>query len=128
MLLIRVVSDIEERQNDDREARRLLSVRLGGGGRGRRACRADLDRVDPHRLRDVLEVLLAEIGEMRVDPAANVIVGRAGKTNPARLCDALEPRGDIDAVAKNVVALDEHVAEVDADAIGMRFSSGVSAL
>ena len=38
-------------------------------------------------------------------------------SNPARLANALQPRRDIDAVAQNVVALDQHVAEIDADAI-----------
>ena len=30
---------------------------------------------------------------------------------------AFQPRRDVDAVAQNVVALDQHIAEVDADAI-----------
>ena len=34
------------------------------------------------------------------------------------LADAFEPRWDIDAAADNVIPLDQHVAEVDADAIG----------
>ena len=31
--------------------------------------------------------------------------------------DALQSRGDVDAVAENVVALDQYIAEIDADAI-----------
>ena len=54
MLLLRVAADIGEGQNDDREARRALSVRFGSGGRGRGA---DLDREGSHRPRDVLERL-----------------------------------------------------------------------
>ena len=34
----------------------------------------------------------------------------------ARLCEFLQPRRDVDAVAKNVVAVDDHIAEIDADA------------
>ena len=33
----------------------------------------------------------------------------------AGLCDAFKPRGDIDAIAENIVVIDNHVAEVDAD-------------
>ena len=62
-------------------------------------------------------VLLAEIDEMRLDPAPHMFVSAAGNENAAGLADAFEPRRDIDAVAENVVALDEHVAEIDADAI-----------
>src|SRR5271166_1773892 len=47
-----------------------------------------------------------------------MILGRAGDANAARLANALQPRGDIDAVAQNVLAVDQHVAETDADAVG----------
>ena len=83
----------------------------------RRAVRPGFERIDPHRPGNVLEVLLAEIDEIGLNFPEDVIVGRPRKTNTAGLCDPLEPRGDIDAVAENVVAFDEHVAEVDADAI-----------
>ena len=42
----------------------------------RRAVKAGVDGIDPHRTRDVLERLLAEIDEGRVDPATHVFVGR----------------------------------------------------
>ena len=86
--------------------------------RGRRDdLRIGPDRIDPHRPRDVLEVLLAEIDEGRIDPSAHVIVGGAGDHNAAGIANAFKPRRDIDAVAQNVVALDQDVAEVHADAI-----------
>jgi len=34
---------------------------------------------------------------------------------PPRLGDSFEPRGDVDAVAENVGALDQHIAEMNAD-------------
>ena len=46
-----------------------------------------------------------------------MVVGRARDQHAARLANALQPRRDIDAVAENVVALDQHVAEIDADAV-----------
>ena len=106
MLLLRVAADIGERQDDHREVRRPSPVRLGDGGRGRCAFRAGFDRVDSNWPRDVLEVPLAEIDKLRVDPAAHVIVGRARDQHSARLANRLQPRCDIDAVPQNVVALD----------------------
>ena len=46
-----------------------------------------------------------------------MLVGRARNQHAARLANPLQPRRDIDALAENVVALDQHVAEVDADAV-----------
>ena len=58
-----------------------------------------------------------------------------GDENPAGVGQGFEPRGDIDAVAIEVVALDDHVAEIDADAefdAAVRrdagFRSGIAAL
>ena len=59
----------------------------------------------------------AEIGDLHLEPAAHLPIGVLGKTNCARLRNALEPRGDIDAVAHQVaVALLDDVADVNADA------------
>jgi hypothetical protein len=66
--------------------------------------------MDPHWPGDVLERHLAEIDKMRVDPAAHVIEGGAGDKNAAGLADAFEARRDIDSIAEDVVALDQHVA------------------
>ena len=59
----------------------------------------------------------AEIADRHLEPSLDLPVGLLGETDRAGLGDALEPRGDIDAVAHQVaVALLDHVAEVDADA------------
>ena len=89
MLLLHAASDIGERQDDHREARRALSVRRGGGGRGCDARRANFDRVRSHRPRDVLQRLLAEIDELGLDLAAHMLVGRARDQHAARLADRL---------------------------------------
>ena len=46
-----------------------------------------------------------------------MVVGRARDQHAARLAKALQPRCDIDPVAENVVAVDQDVAEIDADAV-----------
>ncbi len=59
----------------------------------------------------------AEIGDRHIEPAAHLAVGVLGKTNRARRADALQPRGDVDAVAHQVaVALLDDVAQMNADA------------
>ena len=79
--------------------------------------RADLQRVGPHRLGDVLERHRAEIADLEIEPPLDLPIGVVGEANPSGLGDALQPRGDIDAVAHQIaVALLDHVAEMDADA------------
>ena len=58
----------------------------------------------------------AEVGDIEIEPPLDLPIGLLGKTDRPRLGDALQPRGDIDAVAHQVaVALLDHVAEMDAD-------------
>ena len=45
-----------------------------------------------------------------------MIADRGGDRDAAGLGDGLEPRRDVDAVTEDVVALDDDVAEIDADA------------
>ena len=72
--------------------------------------------VDPHRPGDVLDLLLAQILEDEGQPVAHVVVDRIGDEHPAGIGQGFDPRGDVDAVAIEVVALDDHIAEIDADA------------
>ena len=68
-------------------------------------------------LGDVLERLFAEIGHREVEPPLHLPVGVVGDANPARLGDALQACGDIDAIAHQIaVALLDDVADMDADA------------
>jgi hypothetical protein len=80
-----------------------------------------------HRPGDVLERLLAHVLEAEVELAGDLVVDRRRDEDAAGLGDALQPRGDVDAVAQQVVALDDDFAQVDADAevhplrLGQRF-------
>ena len=115
IFLLRVAAHIGERQHRDRRLvgqrqRRCERGRLLGGG-------ADVaNPVDPHRPGDVLDLLLAQILEDKGQPVAHVVVDRIGDEHPAGIGQGFDPRGDVDAVAIEVVALDDHVAEIDADA------------
>jgi len=69
-----------------------------------------------HRPGDVLDLLLAQILKDKGQPVAHLIVDRIGDEHSAGIGERLDPRSDVDAVAIEVVALDDHVAEIDADA------------
>ena len=89
MLLLRVASDVGERQDDDREARRRGCF----GRRGRRGLRlgglADVKRIDADRLGDVLEFGRAEIGDREIEPPLDLTIGVLGETDRAGRGDAL---------------------------------------
>ncbi len=87
------------------------------GGLGRRLAGGD-DAVGAHRPGDVLHALLAEEGVVELEARADGVVDRAGDADAARLGQALQARGDVDAVAVDVAAVLDDVAEVDADAEG----------
>jgi hypothetical protein len=60
--------------------------------------------------------LLAQILKDKGQPVAHLIVNRIGDEHPAGIGQGFDPCRDVDAVAIEVVALDDHVAEIDADA------------
>ena len=84
--------------------------------RRRRGGSAKPDGIAPHRALDVLDLLLADEIERQAELSLHVIVGGAGDQHAAGLAELLEPRGDVDGVAEHVVAVDDDVAEIDADA------------
>src|SRR5439155_10630791 len=68
-----------------------------------------------HRTGDVLNLLLAEIIEGDRQFVADLVADGAGDAQPARFAQALQPRGDIDAVPENVAGLADNVADIDTD-------------
>jgi hypothetical protein len=62
------------------------------------------------------EAYLTGVDERDADLAADLRVHDVGSEDTARRCLTLEPGGDVDALAEDVVAVDDDVAEVDADA------------
>ena len=75
-----------------------------------------MQRIDPDRSFDVLELRRAQIGDFHVEPASDLTIGVLGETDRARRCHPLEPGGDIDPVAHQIaVSLLHDIAEMDAD-------------
>ena len=69
-----------------------------------------------HGSDDVLDFLFAQVLELHLQLAANLAVDIARDADAAGLGERLEPRRQIDAVAIEIAALDDHIAEIDADA------------
>jgi hypothetical protein len=113
IFLLRVAAHIGEGQHRDRRlvGERECWCRWTFGGVAGVA-----HPVDAHQPGDVLDLLLAQVFEDKGQPVANLVVNRIGDEHPAGIGQGFDPRGDVDAVAIEVVALDDHIAEIDADA------------
>src|SRR5262245_10719976 len=64
---------------------------------------------------DVLQALRAHLDKEDVDFAAHLMERIVRHADAARLSQPLQASSDIDAIAKDVIALDDDVTEVDAD-------------
>jgi hypothetical protein len=77
----------------------------------------------------VLELLLAEIADLGVEPRSDLPIGVVRQADRPGQRDPFEARGDIDTVAHKVaVALLDTVAEMDADTKLDALSGATSAL
>src|SRR5258705_1809544 len=90
---------------------------------GRRFCQhcrrrawAAADAPSAHWFSDILQVLRTHILEGYIELAADLPVSVVGDADAARLSNSLQPRCDVDAVAKDIIFIDDYVADVDADA------------
>jgi hypothetical protein len=77
--------------------------------------------VDPDRLGDVLERLLAQVLKCGLDLSPGLPVRVARQADAAGFGQALQAGRDVDAIAMNVLALNDHVAHINADAELERF-------
>src|SRR5262245_12806134 len=68
--------------------------------------------IGPDRARNVFEVLLAQISEVRSDLAPDMVVNRRRDADAAGSCDALKARCNIHSLPKDITGLDDYVADV----------------
>jgi len=66
-------------------------------------------------LGDVFQCLLAEIFDRKIELPASLGDDRAGHADAAGFGQPFQPRGDVDAIAKQIIAVEDHVAEIDPD-------------
>ena len=69
-----------------------------------------------HRISYVFDFLLTQIVEHHLKLVAYTYVHNARDANAARFRKSLQPRRDIHSVTVDVVAFDDHIAKIDADA------------
>src|SRR6516162_5727824 len=84
--------------------------------RRRRDMPGDRDAVDMHRPGDVLDPLLACVFEGNLEPIANLVAHHPADTDFSWLGESFEAGGDVDAVAVDIALIEDHVAQIDADA------------
>ena len=118
--LLGIVAEIGERQYRDRPVfvKTRRAHRSGGTEMIRPIGRCPGHAVDVDRPADVLQFFRAEILELELDLVHDLVVDDPRDIDAARLGQRFEPRRDIDAVAENIAALDDDVAEIDADPQG----------
>ena len=75
--------------------------------------RAEAEHAD--RARDVLHRLLAEVGEGERQLVPDLVIRGAGDAQTTRLAERFEARRNVHAVAEDVIAVDDDVADVDPD-------------
>jgi hypothetical protein len=102
-------------EGQHRDRRLVGERRPGTRPRGCRA-RSRHHAVCPNGPRDVLERLLAHILELEGELVAHLVAHHAADADAAWLRQGFKPSGDVDAIAENVVPIDDDVAEIDADA------------
>ena len=67
-----------------------------------------------HWLGNILQALLADVVEEKVDLAPNLPVGIVGQADATRLRYSLQSCCDVDAVTEDIVIVDDDIADVDA--------------
>ena len=77
---------------------------------------ADEDTVDRDRRGDVFDLMLAHRLQGEADLVAELVVDVARDADTARLGQLLHAIGDVHAIAEEVAALHDDVADIDADA------------
>ncbi len=116
-LLLGIAAHVDERQDRDRGLVQWPRRRAGRGGAAAAGVLRSSRTTRNTRIgREMFFTLCSPRSSKRdAEPAADLVADRARDADAARLGQLLQARGDVDAVAEDVVVLADHVAEVDAD-------------
>src|SRR6266568_5621967 len=71
--------------------------------------------VNAHRAVDVFKALLAKVLELGVNPAWSIVVYAARYADPSGLGERLKPCRYVDAVAVNILPIDNDVTDIYSD-------------
>ena len=81
-----------------------------------RGCKwADVQSINSHRLRNILQPLLPGVLEGGVDPPLCVFLNASRNADAAGLGYAFQTNCDVHSIAENVTLIDDDVAYIDAD-------------
>jgi hypothetical protein len=75
----------------------------------------DAYRVCANRLGDVFDAMAAERPVIEIKLIPDLLVDSVGDANGARPGESLKAGGDVDAIAKDVAAVDDHIAKINTD-------------
>ena len=76
---------------------------------------SQVDRVNPYRARDVLQLLVAQVAKSEVEFAGSILLHARRDADAAWLGQAFKAGRDVDPVTEDVTVLDDDVALMDAD-------------
>src|SRR5262249_28005854 len=74
-----------------------------------------MDPVHVDRTRNVFDDLLTHVLETKAELVAHLIVHNTRNHDPSRISESLEPCRHVYAITKNIAAIDNDVANIDAD-------------
>src|SRR5208282_221833 len=114
-LRLGVTAEVLERQDHQPRPFRPCRGFLTDLRRRRRRRPVDHDAESADRARDVLDVVLTQIFEGDRQPVADLVAYRAADVDPAGLRQTLQPRGGVDPLAVNQVAIGDDIAHGDRD-------------
>jgi hypothetical protein len=80
------------------------------------ATRTGTNGKKPVRLRDVLELLLAQVTDFNREFAFDLLVSIVGNADCALASQRLDASGDVDPVTIDVALVDNYITDIDADA------------
>jgi len=111
IFLLGVPAHVGEREDGDRW---LFLDDRGHPGLRRGGLRVQRDSIDANGLGDILELLVSPVVESKVKLVGDMVAHRLGYRDPAAVRDTFKAGRDIDAVAKQILAFNDHIAQVDA--------------
>jgi len=115
IFLCRIARHVAEREDRHGGPDQYLFRRRNAG-----TCVVEADIVDGDRLIDILQLPLAQRHKALRNLVAGMTYHRVRNDDAAGLGELLQPRRDVDAVAKDVLAIQDDVADVNADACASR--------
>ena len=117
VFLLGIAAHVDEWQNRDRGL--LARYRRRRGARRRLACgllASEHHVIHVDRALDILEGALAKVGEADRYLVLHLLARRSGNADSAGFRQRFQPSRDVHAVAIDVIAFDDDVADIDADA------------